>query len=320
MGALQVSIEKIEVRPQARKVFDEVKMEELTDSVRLYGVIEPLIVRGKSGKDAGYVLRAGERRLRAAIRAGLDKVPVLVRNEDAATGTMVQLVENLQREEMNDMDLGEAFQKVMDEHRLSVADLAKQVGKSESYITQRTRLLKAAPEVQEALRSGKIDFGGARTLCGMSKDEQVEVLNDAIIEEAAARRKRAEKKPVMEMLPEAAAAAEAAAEMEEEEDEEEESDPKAAAGPRRKPKKSKVTTRSIKNAARRKRNDSSQVPALTEKMKERLEEKTKEWVSEFIDMDTKGSGLDETLSAIQARNLLKRYSEFLGEKRILIVR
>lgn len=335
-GVMYVSIDKIEVRKQVRTVMDEGKLKELSESIKEHGVIEPLVVRAKSGGNGEYILRIGERRLRAAKMAGKDKVPVLVKNDNDDRAFLQQLVENLQREDMNDMDVALAFQKMQEEMGKDVKTIAKDIGKSEAYVAQRMRLLKLDPKVQEALRVNDIDFGGARALCSLSKTEQVSALEEAIKEEEEARKKRAEMKPSPTTLPgfnaldeepelenEVAASGDGDAPT---------TDAKKAKAKAKKakaaqPKKTKTgkaeakaTAKTVKRVTKRRQRAKAGAQAVTKPVQERLEERTKEWTDAYLDEKTKGKGLEDGLSATKVKNLLKGFVEFLHEKKALIVR
>ncbi|MBI4706729.1 MAG: ParB/RepB/Spo0J family partition protein [Candidatus Omnitrophica bacterium] len=158
---------------QPRRYFDPEKQTELVESIIEKGVIQPIIVRPY--KD-GYELVAGERRLRAAHEAGLERVPAIVRelsNEDALE---IGLIENIQRQDLNPMEEAEAFQQLIREFHLTQEDLAKKVGKDRSSITNSLRLLKLPKPIQEEVLKGTISMGHARAILSLDNEaEQQEV-------------------------------------------------------------------------------------------------------------------------------------------------
>lgn len=319
----QVAIKNIKINPQVRKVMDQNKLEEMADTIKEHGIIEPVVVRELRGKDGGYELIAGERRIKAAEIAGLSKIDVVIRNDAKAKTTITQLIENLQREDMNDMDLAEGFQKSMTDDGYSVEELCTKIGKTKGFVKQRLTLLKVHPEVQNALRRGEIEFSAARALSGLSKDEQPAALAEAINEENEARKARDEKKAKILELSGLTPPEE---EKTEEEDGSGEERPETTEAKERKPRKSlkkpepKAKTSTVKRVTRRRKREKAGKQQVTKGTEERLAEKSKEWVAGFIDEDTKGKGLEDSLSAMEARNLLKRYSKYLLDQRVLIVR
>jgi len=162
---LQVGIDRIVPNPlQPRRSFDEAAIDELTVSVRAQGIIQPLLVRRVGEK---YELIAGERRLRAAAKAGLKEVPVVVR--EASSGEMLQLalIENLQREDLNSIEEGVAYQRLQAEFNLSQEEIAHKVGKSRPAVANSMRLLLLPKEVQEEVAQGRLAAGQARALLGL---------------------------------------------------------------------------------------------------------------------------------------------------------
>ncbi|MBU0700274.1 ParB/RepB/Spo0J family partition protein [bacterium] len=158
---------------QPRRCFDPEKQRELVESIMEKGVIQPIIVR--PSKD-GYELVAGERRLRAAHEAGLERIPAIVRemsNEDALE---IGLIENIQRQDLNPMEEAEAFQQLIREFHLTQDSLAKKVGKDRSSVTNSLRLLKLPKPIQEEVSKGTISMGHARAILSLNNEtEQQEV-------------------------------------------------------------------------------------------------------------------------------------------------
>ncbi len=165
---LQINPEKIQVNPmQPRKHFSEFQHNELIDSIKQYGIIQPLIVTKKDGE---YELIAGERRLRAAQAIGLTAVPAIIRQADEQQKLEVALVENLQREGLNSIETAIAYRKLIDEFNLSQDELAARVGKSRPVIANTIRYLNLPEEIQTALIQGRINEGHAKTIVGLENE------------------------------------------------------------------------------------------------------------------------------------------------------
>jgi ParB family chromosome partitioning protein len=171
-GLLMVAPEAIAPgRFQPRKFFDETAIEELAAASKAQGVIEPLVVR-RTGET--YELIAGERRLRAARLAGLDTVPVIIRNLDDRAALEMSLVENLLREDLNVVEEGGAFARLNREFGLTHEAIAERVGKSRSYVTNMIRLIDLPPEVLAMLGRGELTAGQVRPLLALdSADTQL---------------------------------------------------------------------------------------------------------------------------------------------------
>ena len=160
-------------RYQPRKSFDEAKLAELVASLRERGVIQPVIVKSVEG---GYELIAGERRLEAAKRAGMDSIPAIVRNVTGKEMLELSLIENIQRDDLNPLEEASAYKQLMEEFDLTQEKLAEEVGKDRVTIANTTRLLRLPKEVQDELRNNRISRGHAITLLGLeAKDEQVKL-------------------------------------------------------------------------------------------------------------------------------------------------
>jgi ParB family chromosome partitioning protein len=152
---------------QPRQQIDETRLEELAQSIRSHGVIQPILVR-KSGD--GYEIIAGERRWRAAQRAGLLKVPVVVRDVPDENLLEVALIENIQREDLNPMEEAQAYRRLTDEFRLSQEAIASAVGKDRATIANYMRLLRLPAEIHQDVASGALTMGHARALVGLNDD------------------------------------------------------------------------------------------------------------------------------------------------------
>jgi ParB family transcriptional regulator, chromosome partitioning protein len=149
---------------QPREVFDEAAIDELAASIREKGLLQPLLVRPLGD---GYQLIAGERRFRAAQRAGLDHVPISVRDVDDGESFELALIENLQRENLNPVEEARAFKRLGDEFHLSQEDIATRVGKSRSAVTNSIRLLQLPASVIAQLESGELSAGHGRSLLAL---------------------------------------------------------------------------------------------------------------------------------------------------------
>lgn len=150
---------------QPRTHFDEAALDELAESIKEHGILQPLIVRPIS--EGKYELIAGERRLRASQRAGLEEVPALVRAASAQGSLELALIENLQREDIGAMESARAYRRLIDEFGLRQEDIAVRVGKSRPSIANTLRLMKLPLEVQDGLDSGVISEGHARALLAL---------------------------------------------------------------------------------------------------------------------------------------------------------
>ncbi|MGL5269340.1 MAG: ParB/RepB/Spo0J family partition protein [Selenomonadaceae bacterium] len=194
-----VPVSDIQANPfQPRKEFDAEALEELMNSIKEYGVLQPLLVRKLLH---GYELIAGERRLRASKLAGLEKVPVLVRNYTDAQVTEIALIENLQRCDLNAIEEAEAYDRLLTEFGLTQEILAQKVGRSRSHIANFLRLLRLAPRVQEYIINGSITMGQAKPLLALEEESlQLEAAEYIIAEDLSAREaeelvKKIEKSP-----------------------------------------------------------------------------------------------------------------------------
>lgn len=165
---------------QPRKKFDEQGLEELTKSIKEYGVIQPLVVR-KSIK--GYDIVAGERRYRAAKLAGLEKVPAIIRELSDKEMMQIALIENLQREDLNPVEEASAYRKLMDGLNLTQEELANKLGKSRPHIANHLRLLQLDKAVRGLLEDGKLSMGHGRALLGLKDRKQTAPVVDKIIKE-----------------------------------------------------------------------------------------------------------------------------------------
>ena len=167
-GVVSLGIEEIRPdRSQPRQHFDETHIEELAESIRSKGVLLPLIVR-RDGQ--GYVLVAGERRWRAAQKAGLRELPVMVREVTGKEAFELALIENIQREDLNPVEEAEAYRRLIDEHGLTQEELAARVGKDRSTVANALRLLRLPDAIKQAIVAGQLSMGHARALLAIADE------------------------------------------------------------------------------------------------------------------------------------------------------
>ena len=181
VGVQQVPVDHIAPNPrQPRTHFDPASLAELTESIREHGVLQPLIV--SSGDQPGrYLLIAGERRLLAARQAGLEKVPVIVREASEQEHLELALIENLQRTNLNPLEAAEGYRQLAEEFNLSHDEIALQVGKKRSTVTNTLRLLNLPPVARQALSDGQISEGHARALLALPTSQAQEAALQTIL-------------------------------------------------------------------------------------------------------------------------------------------
>lgn len=180
-GAIaSIPIEQVETNPfQPRVDFEPEALNDLADSIREQGIIQPLTVR-KMGYDR-YQLISGERRLRASQLAGLSEVPCYIRIANDQQVLEMALVENIQREDLNSLEVALSYQRLIEECELTQEELSQRVGKNRTTISNYMRLLKLPAEVQVSIRDGKITMGHARALINVDEEEvQIEILHQII--------------------------------------------------------------------------------------------------------------------------------------------
>jgi ParB family chromosome partitioning protein len=151
-------------RQNPRRDFDADQLEELTNSIREKGVMQPLLVRPSGGQPNTYEIIAGERRWRAAQRAGLNDVPVLIRDVDDKEALELAIIENVQRADLNPLEEAQGYGQLMEQFGYTQQDLAQVIGKSRSHVANTLRLLKLPPDVRDMLTRGELTAGHARTL------------------------------------------------------------------------------------------------------------------------------------------------------------
>ena len=151
-------------REQPRKNFNQESLEELAESIKTYGVIQPIVV---SKQDGYYGIVAGERRWRAAKIAGLEEIPAIIRDDDEQTNKEIALIENIQREDLNPFEKALGIRRLMDKYGLTQEQVSKKLGKSRSSISNTVRILYLAPDVLELVKQGKLTEGHCKALAGI---------------------------------------------------------------------------------------------------------------------------------------------------------
>lgn len=182
-----IPLDDIEINPfQPRADFDAEKLTELSDSIKIHGVIQPVTVRQLTNNH--FQLIAGERRIRAAKLAGLTEIPAYIRNANDQEMLEIGLIENIQRENLNAIEIAINYKRLIDECSLAQEELAHRVGKNRTTVTNYLRLLKLPPEIQLGLKSGKISMGHARALINISDiGKQLKVFKEIIAKDMSVR-------------------------------------------------------------------------------------------------------------------------------------
>ena len=180
-----IQLSEIQKNPyQPRKDFSEEKIQELAQSIKENGLIQPIIVR--QSPVIGYEILAGERRYRASIVAGLSEVPVIVKNLSDQDMMVHSIIENLQREDLNPVDEAKAYQSLIDKG-FTHAEIAEKMGKSRPYITNLVRLLNLSPSILKEVESGRLSQAHARLLINLSKNDQENLLKRIQAEDLSVR-------------------------------------------------------------------------------------------------------------------------------------
>ena len=174
----EIAIKEITPNPlQPRKQFVEESLKELADSIKTYGLLQPIIVYEDNER---YVLIAGERRLRASKIAGFEYIKAIVADIDQKRLRELALIENIQREDLNPLDLAESFKELIDNYDITHEELSTIIHKSRTHITNTLRVLNLEGSLKEALRDKKITLGHAKILAGLDKDSQKVVANSIV--------------------------------------------------------------------------------------------------------------------------------------------
>jgi ParB family chromosome partitioning protein len=184
----EIPVEEIEVNPfQPRKTFDEGTLKELADSVKVHGIIQPITVRRLSRNQ--YQLISGERRYQAAKLAGLAYIPAYIRSADDQQMLEMALIENIQRENLNPIEIAVSYQRLITECNLKQEELGDRVGKQRSTVTNYLRLLKLPPDIQAALRDNRLSMGHARAIINVENpDSQLFIFKKIIAEDLSVRK------------------------------------------------------------------------------------------------------------------------------------
>ena len=170
-GVQQISIDKIIANTyQPRSEFDQAALEELTASVQAHGVLQPVMVRPRGG--GRFELIAGERRFRAARQAGLSRIPAVVRQMTDEESLTVALIENIQREDLNAMEAARGYRQLLDQFGLTQAELARQLGKSQSTVAYALSLLRLPTEMQDSISSGQLSMEHGKVLLSVPSSER----------------------------------------------------------------------------------------------------------------------------------------------------
>ena len=182
-AATNLRLSAIEPRKdQPRKTFADEPLMQLSESIRQFGVLQPIVVRENEYLEGTYEIIAGERRWRAAKMADLTEIPAVILKGDDLKAAQIAVIENVQREDLNPVEEALAYQALIDRFGLTQEQVAKQVGKSRAAITNNLRLLDLPDEVLELLRAGSLSSGHARALLGLNSQEQMTSLAEKIIE------------------------------------------------------------------------------------------------------------------------------------------
>jgi ParB family transcriptional regulator, chromosome partitioning protein len=164
-GAVDAAISLISPNPaNPRRMFRDEELSDLADSIRAHGVVQPVIVRPAPGKPGSYELIAGERRWRAAQRAGLERIPVIIKQVDDKTALELAIVENVQRADLNAIEEAAGYQQLVDQYQYSQNDLAQVIGKSRSHVANTLRLMRLPESVRGFIIDGSLSAGHARAL------------------------------------------------------------------------------------------------------------------------------------------------------------
>ncbi len=178
-GVVSVNVRDIDTNAlQPRKQFDETALSELSESIKVHGIVQPLIVKKKNER---YMIIAGERRFRAARMAGLTEVPVILADYDEEQIHEVSLIENIQREDLNPIEEAAAIQFLMRQHDMTQEEVSARLGKSRPAVANSLRLLQLPAEILDMLRDGRLSAGHGRTLAGLSDAETVKKLAEESI-------------------------------------------------------------------------------------------------------------------------------------------
>ncbi|MCX7022581.1 MAG: ParB/RepB/Spo0J family partition protein [bacterium] len=179
----EVELDRIEPNPlQPRRYFPPESLEGLAASIRAQGILQPILVRPKAGEEGRYQVIAGERRLRAAKMAGLERVPIIVRAVDDRNALTLTLLENLQREDLRPIELAQGLKELIERFGLTQAELGRGLGVSREQVSNTLRLLKLPEKVRELLDAGLITPGHGRLLASLEPPEVAQALGELVVE------------------------------------------------------------------------------------------------------------------------------------------
>lgn len=184
----EIAVEEIEVNPfQPRKHFDQESLQELADSITVHGIIQPITVRRLTHNQ--YQLISGERRFQASKLAGLKKIPSYIRSADDQQMLEMALIENIQRENLNAIEIALSYQRLISECNLKQEELGERVGKNRATVTNYLRLLKLPPDIQIAVRDYKLSMGHARAIINVENfDQQLYIFKKTLQEDLSVRK------------------------------------------------------------------------------------------------------------------------------------
>lgn len=187
-GVAEIAVDEIDANPyQPRTIFDEESLEELASSIREIGIIQPITLR--KGKNGRFQLISGERRLRASKIAGIDKVPAYLREADDQNMLEMALVENIQREDLDAIEVAISYQRLIDECSLTQESLSQRVGKKRATVANYLRLLKLPAEIQLGIKDRKLSMGHARSLVNVEDPKsQLSIYNKIVQQELSVRK------------------------------------------------------------------------------------------------------------------------------------
>ena len=184
----EIELNKIYANPdQPRRTFDEEALEELADSIREHGVISPITLRDNG--DGSYMIIAGERRFRASKMAGLERIPAYIRTAEDEQVREWSLIENIQREDLDAIEIALAYQRLMDDYNLTQERMSERVGKKRATVANYLRLLKLPAEIQVGIKEKKIEMGHARAILASPSAERQLALYQRILKEGLSVRK-----------------------------------------------------------------------------------------------------------------------------------
>jgi ParB family chromosome partitioning protein len=192
----QIPIEKVKANPlQPRHNFDHDALEDLTNSIREHGILQPLIL---TREEKGFQIIAGERRFRAAELLGFKTVPAVVRDIKEQQKLELALVENIQRKDLNPIEEAVGYRRLIDEFNLTQEEVAKRLGKSRTVVTNTLRLLTLPTEIQKAVINGKINYSTARVIVGLPATERLDFFNKVLKQDLSVRAAEGQAKKITE--------------------------------------------------------------------------------------------------------------------------